>query len=217
MTTLVEFRLSLRNLLTDKTQWRDALLTNWIQDAVRDYSLNFPRLVRSTIAAVTGTSAYSLSAYTMLTVRAVEYPAGESPRRLLAPRSRADPGFTGSASYDLSADFATLYLGETPATGESILVEYDSVHAVPTSDAAELTIPPQHSELLRLYVIWKACVSLEMDENVSVDRQREMMNALGLNAYRAERAYRSRLKEALRTATHSGIAGQWRMDKYDRP
>ena len=215
MTTLAEFRASLRNLLTDKTQWREALLTNWVQDAIRDYSMNFPRLVRSTIAAATGTRTYALSEYLIITIRAVEYPTGQTPRRLLAPLSRAHPGFDGSASYDLSADNLFLYMGESPTSGESILIEYDSLHAIPASDAVELTIPAQHTELLRLYVIWKACVSLEMDENVSVDRKREMMNALGLNAYRAERAYRSRLKEALRTATHSGVAGQWKMDKYD--
>ena len=215
-TTLLQFRDSLRNLLSDKTQWRDTLLTTWIQDAIRDYSASLPRLLRSTINCLAGQTAYSLSSFTILQVRAVEYPSGQTPRRLLAPLKRSHAGFAGGPYYELQADHLALYIGESPASGEDILLEYDSLHAIPSSDSTELTVPAQHFELLRLYVIWKATIQLETDENVSVDRKRDVMNALGLNSYRAERAYRSRLRDILAGLAPGGVAGSWKMDKKDR-
>jgi hypothetical protein len=133
---------------------------------------------------------------------------------------RRGGGFTTSGSrsldggpyYDIRSDYSVIYLGESPAVGESFILEYATVHAIPSTDATVLTIPANHLELLRLYIVWKAVTQLEMDENVSVDRKREMMSALGLNAFRAERAYKGRMREIVLTYTH-GIAGQWRMDK----
>jgi hypothetical protein len=81
MTTLSDIRASLRNLLTDKTQWRDSLLNSWVQDAVRDYSLYFPLLVQTTIDCVAAQKTYDLSSYTLYAMRSVEYPTGEMPRR----------------------------------------------------------------------------------------------------------------------------------------
>jgi hypothetical protein len=216
MTTRAEFRASLRNVLTDKTQWRDTLLNTWIEDAISDYSHNFPRLQISQISCVSGQKSYSLSSYTIFAIHAVEYPTGQTPRRLLDPKSRSLSDFSGNPYYDTKSDFSTLYIGESPNLGETISIEYSTIHAIPSSDATVLSIPGQHFELARLYIIWKAMVQLELDENVSVDRKRDMMNALGLNALRAERAYRNRLQDLLVTYAQSGIAGVWKQDKRDR-
>lgn len=215
MTTRAEFRASLRNVLTDKTQWRDTLLNNWIEDGIRDYSHNLPRLMISQIACATATKSYSLASYTILAMRAVEYPSGETPRRLLDPLKRSHTAFDGNLYYDVKSDFSTLYIGESPTLGETISIEYSSIHAIPSTDATTLTIPGNHFELLRLYVIWKAITQLELDENVSVDRRREMMNALGLNAFRAERAYRTRLERIVGSTAEGGIAGAWKQDRRD--
>jgi hypothetical protein len=216
MTTRAELRESLRNLLADKTQWRDTLINGWINDAIRDYSHSLPRLATSTISMSTGTQSYNVASYNIQAVRAVEYPAGETPRRLLARLSRAQQAFDGGPYYDIKADNSILYIGEAPAAGESLLIEYDTLHTVPASDAAVLTVPDRHIELLRLFVVWKAILQLEMDENVSVNRRRDMLNALGLNAFRAERAYRSRLRDVLGSLALGEFAGPWQMDQHDR-
>jgi hypothetical protein len=143
-TTLGQFRESLRSLLTDKTQWRDTLLNMWIQDGIRDYSHHLPRLASASITCAAGQQSYSLTAYTILQARAVEYPSSQTPRRLLSHLGREHPAFAGGPYYDLKADHSFLYLGESPALGEFILLEYDTLHAVPAIDSAELSVPVQH-------------------------------------------------------------------------
>jgi hypothetical protein len=216
MTTRAELRDSLRNLLSDRTQWRDSLLNGWINDAIRDYSHNLPRLAVVTLAMTAGTQSYSIASYNVQTVRLVEYPTGETPRRLLTRLPRDDASFDGGAYYDLKSDNSIIYMGESPALGDSMLVEFDTLHTIPTSDSTLLTVPDRHLELLRLYVVWKAASQLALDENVSVDRRRDLVNALGLNVLRAERAYRSRMREVLASMALGSVTGPWQMDRKDR-
>lgn len=216
MTTRAELRESLRNLLSDRTQWRDSLLNGWINDAIRDYSHNLPRLASATLPMVSGQTSYSIAVYSIQAVRAVEYPAGQSPRRLLRRLSRADPRFDGGAYYDLKADHSILYIGERPTTSESLLLEYDTPHTIPSSDAAALTVPDRHLELLRLFVVWKAAAQLELDESVSVDRRREMLEALGTTASRLEQAYRQRMSEVLASMALGDWSERWQMPHGDR-
>jgi len=216
MTTRGDFRESLRNVLSDKSQWRDTLVNEWINDAIRDYSRHLPRLAASTIPMVAGTKNYDLSTYEALAIREVEYPISQTPRRLLTYLPRENYGFDGGQYYDLKNDLTVLYMGETPSAGEYLYIEYDKLHTIPSTDGVSLTVPDGHLEALRLFVVWKALTQLAMDENVSVDRDRADAGSLGLNAYRAERAYRSHVREMLANVARSEFTGPWRADKFDQ-
>lgn len=217
MTTRAQLRAIIREVLTNDETWVDSTLNAWIADAFRDYSIYFPRHVEATIDCVDDQIEYSLSSYTgILDILRVEYPDGEDPPRYLAYRPETG-NFDGLPVYDVRGDPpATLVIGEKPDTGEDIILTYSATHVAPSDDATALTVPDEHFEAIRLFVQWVAIRELEMNEARDPDTTSLLLSMLGLNSGRAERLYRTKIREYSERHGKSGYAGPWQMDGSDR-
>ena len=74
---LSDLRASVRLVLASATDWPDATLDGFIQDAIRFHSNYFPKRWRHTLTLATGTQAYDLPAeHGLKSIISVEYPAG---------------------------------------------------------------------------------------------------------------------------------------------
>jgi hypothetical protein len=110
----------------------------------------------------------------------------------------------------------SLVLGEEPATGENISLTYSAEHSLPTVDSAVISAPDHHLEAIKLFAIWQALHQLEMTEAFTPDKTTLLLNMLGINAFRAERAYRSKIQEYQEADSAAGVVGPWMMDSFDR-
>lgn len=222
MTTRSDLRNLCRRRLGDITPplyFADLLLNQWINDAIADYSLHFPRRVDLELTTAAGQTAYPLPAGSRAVLR-VEYPAGEQPPRRLARLSRHDPGFWGAAVYDLARSLAEgepdqLVLGLAPASGEGLRVRLQADHAWLGHDDDVTTVLDRHLELLAQFVKWKSLEELAALEARNPHPTTLVMGTLELNAYRAERAYRKALEVAREAESESGVV-RWRMDRWER-
>jgi hypothetical protein len=92
--------------LSPTYKWSDLQLNQWINDAIADYSLHFPRLLELKIDCTAGGHSYQLPADARA-ILAVEYPEGQDPPAYLTPGDRFSAGFYTSAAlydYNLSND-----------------------------------------------------------------------------------------------------------------
>jgi hypothetical protein len=108
-------------------------------------------------------------------------------------------------------------IGEDPAAGEKIGLTYTAEHAIPSADSTVLTVPDHHLEALKLFILWQATKELELKEAKEPDKTTLLLNLLGLNAFRAERSYRTKIQDLQQaSAAPGGYAGPWVVDQYDR-
>lgn len=204
-TTLSDLRTACRLVLASAADWPDETLDDWIADAIRFYSADFPRRLRATLALTTGTQTYPLpGGHACLGVLSVEYPAGEDPPRYLAQVPEWSREFaSGGPFYALLAvpddsapeeDVAAAWLAFAPqvATGESAVVTYQGLHAIPApgADDAPITVPASHWEALIAFVDFRAHWELETDEACSLSSVSIVLAQLGQEARRAWLRYR---------------------------
>ena len=222
------YRIDLRRLcrrrlgdLTTPYKWSDEQLNQWINDAIADYSLHFPRVQTQTISCSDDVRTFDLSSY-FVSALSVEYPTGEDPPSYLKFRERTHPDFWQEDGYYFiekekgADDLNLLYISEKPANGESIEVTFNAHHAfLDDDDTDENTVLERHLELIILFVRWKAYQELATTESISSDPTTSMSSTLEMNATRAEQAYRKTLSTYLKTGTNSSQA-VWKMDDYDR-
>jgi hypothetical protein len=225
--TLLQLRDSIRYILKDKNLFRDTMLNQWINDALRDYSNSFPMEQWQKIDCTAATREYSIS-YPVIAVLSVEYPDGETPPRYLQHKSEHDPGFWDNPYYDIrqpqsavtsSGDpliYNYLVIGESPASTEDIIFRYFTHHRLPESTSSYLTVPDQHLEAIRLFVYWKALASIALDQDIDPARKSAMMTALGGTTKDAEYAYHYKLRSFTGPAPLTGYTGPWPMDDKDR-
>ncbi len=104
MTTRLDLQNLCRRRLGDLAapyHWSDLQINQWINDAIPDYGLSFPRLVRCELEPTPGERAVSLPAGFRAICR-VEFPEGQEPPRLLRRASSQSPGFWESPQgYDV--------------------------------------------------------------------------------------------------------------------
>jgi len=177
--TLTTLRAALRLALPDATAWPNNTLDGWIADAIRFYSLEFPRRWRYTLSLTTGTQAYSLpGGHGFMGIDSVEYPSGETPQEYVeqvAERSAefasggdyyALRGVTDSTAIESDTAAGTIVFAETVATGESAIITYYGLHPIPVAadDDAQITVPTAHWEALFAFVDFRAHWELEVDE-----------------------------------------------------
>ena len=219
MTTLRELRSFVRNLLYDETEWTDSLLNSWINDAIRDYSNNFPLRIDDDISCVTDQREYSLSTSTfvgLISVLLVEYPKDEDPPRYLERRPVTSQQFIDYPVYDLlDLPPRVLVLGEAPTTGEQITIDYQALHPELTADTDTCSFPDYHFEAIKLYTQWQAIKKLELAETKDPTGT-TLLTMFGINSVRAERLYRYKIDEYLEKSAAGGYAGPWVMDGFDR-
>jgi hypothetical protein len=129
----------------DPVHWSDLQLNQWINDAIADYSVYFPRLLTCELKLTAGTYNYSLSGLTNpRAIVRVEYPKDQDPPEYLTRRSRTDKrGFRGGTCYDvIGSPPATLVLAAGDwATNADCLVTYEADHAYLDEDTDTCTVP----------------------------------------------------------------------------
>jgi hypothetical protein len=197
--------------------WSDALLNEWIAEAIRDYGRNLPRQSVEAFSSVAAQAEYALAARCAAVAR-VEHPSGCI--RVEDPLSPGDDGQLGWAGGGVCAPFGSrlevegaalayevwgppgnmiLTLRPAPtASGESIEVRELQTYAEPSADGDTLATPGGDDDLLIWFVCNRALQWLGTDESKRQRWERDR----GITAQRAagqyERDYRSELRRRQR-------------------
>ncbi len=205
MTTLTTLRAQCRLVLASTTDWPNATIDGFIQDAIRFHSAQFPRRWRYTLSLTTGTQGYPLpGAHGFHGVVAVEYPTGESPQSFLKRADEWDDefqdkedvyalrGIADTTAIESQTSQAYIQFAETVTTSETAVIEYLGNHPIPTAgdDDAQITVPMHHWEALVAFVEFRAHWELESDEAVGVTASSIVLSQLGENARRAWNRYK---------------------------
>src|SRR4051812_27942812 len=149
--------------------WSDALLNEWLNEAIRDFARTVPRESSTTLNTVASQASYSLPSGLVEVLR-VEHPTDVM--RTFAPLvggDRRDSGvdqldqLASAYTYDVFAGSLILDLAPT-ASGDSILVRYTSQRAEPTVDTDPLPVEASDVELLLLYACGRAMVWISGQE-----------------------------------------------------
>jgi hypothetical protein len=216
-----ELRALVRTVIPNVTVWPDATLNSWINDAIRDYSNDFPLNEQASKLLAAGIRKYQV-AFTrhLINILMVEYPVLETPPSYLKRLDRRHPAFDGSKVYDWYRDGknhdAYVVLGETPTAGQAMALTLRTVHNMPTNDDFNLTLPDNHIEALKLFCLWQAAKSVEMSEGADPDPSSIALSLLGITAVRAERSYRAKIKEYRSTQAEGGYGADWTIGGQER-
>ena len=200
--------------------WSDLQLNQWINDAIAEHSIHFPRKINETINCVTNDREYDLPVGFMAPL-SIEYPAGEDPPEYLSRRNFASSGFWDSSGYydivnrDDKTDVNEIWISEKPTTGEDIEVIYSGEHDLLDDDSDLYTVLDRHLELIVLFVRWTAYQELATTESANPDPTSLQSGTLELNAYRAKREYRTKVRD-WKTAEPESVTATWAMDQCDR-
>ncbi len=215
-----ELRKIIREILSDTATWPDSTINAWINELLRDFSNYFPQTSAMDIACVAGQHVYSFAvdAPDLRDVIKVEYPNDLDPPRFITRLSEQSPNFWNGPYYDLIGGVPpqALWLGESPKTGEQMTIDYEHDHDTVTSDLYVISVQERHLEALVLFCQWQAIRELEMLEAKEPDDSNIVLSMLGLNSGRAERLYRSKIREYQSTESDGGSIGPWAMDGQDR-
>lgn len=216
-------REDLRNLcrrrlgdLGDPFEFSNLQINQWINDAIAEYSIYFPRESSLLISLVEGQSAYSLE--NVRRVVAVSYPASADPPVYLQRGDhRLGEGFYGTPRYDVLGEPPTsLILGPAVRSGEQVEVRVLGDHDYPAADATPLTVPDRHLELLVLFVRLAAAQEIASQEMMDPQVTTLLSSTLSTNAGRAGREYRLKLKEYLQAESLGGQPLAWGWDEHGR-
>lgn len=212
----------LRLALPNVTDFTDAMLGYWIDAALLDISRGFPRKTYATWDATTGLNSYAYSdsetiadETTIIRVLTCFYPwvSDADPGDVLTRKSHLDDDFLGGNYYEPDNEFQILHVGSTVKTGGTI---YADCHIVWKVATANIINPPEHYELIRLFCIWQAFNHQASDVASSTVPDSSLLNALALEARRAEIAYRSAYSLLSEAKAISGVAKGWVLDKWDK-
>jgi hypothetical protein len=218
-TTLADLRPQIRLHLASETDWPDATLDGWIADAIRFYSVQFPREYYHDQSLTTGTQTYDLPGdHGFHGIVSVEYPTGEDPQSFLDEVDEWDDAFqdqddvycimpvddTTAIASDTEA--GSIKFAETVATGETARIRYLGTHRLPDAgdDDAQITVPPRHWEALIAFVEFRSHLELETDEAVTVSNISIILAQLGQEA----RYLWNRYKEVMTRLEYLESAGQ---------
>lgn len=207
-------------------------LKQWVNDAIKQLSIYFPRRMTTDIDTTTDQRKYNIDV-TTLAVLSCEYPADQDPPVYCQVREYTHPNFWTQDGFYCLVKRMDAYLapdppsegyGEAPqiwvsrkplSNEETIRLEYLTEHDTLSADADVCTVLPRHEHLIHLFVRWKAWSELATTEGMDPDPT-ELLNAtFEVNAGRAEKAYREALRDAQKAESDSGQAHLW-MDKWDR-
>ncbi len=217
MTTRKDINDLCRRRLGDQfspNEFTDLQINQWINDAIADYSIYFPRQIAISISTQAGTCLYPLENIAGLrSVLSVSYPSLEGECTYLTRRSERDRrGFYGRPVYDLKPDQTghwVLVLGLTPPEGETISMLVEADHLYLASDPDETTVPDLHLELLVLFV--RAAAMQEQLAQMSAQNEPSslLLSTLGANANRALNEYQQKKREFLAGMSAGGMIQVW--------
>ena len=89
-------------------------------------------------------------------------------------------------------------------------------YATVSDDTTALGIPERHLDGLVAFVRWQAIQELEMSTAIDPDTKNLLLAELGVSVERAERLYRTKMRNFQRAAAPGGYAGPWQVDGHDR-
>jgi hypothetical protein len=191
MTTRAELRQKIRDELNDNATaklWTDALLNDFIVQAIRAYGRELPKQASATITAVADQEAYALPSDFDRAMR-VEQPDGE-------PRVPGLGSHVSSeqASYRLWGN--QLILDPAPdaaGSGQDVSLEYLARYAEPAADGDTLATPPSDDDVLVAFACADAMRWIGSDEakRARFERQR------GASPGGAAEAYERRAQAAI--------------------
>jgi hypothetical protein len=194
--------------------WPAADITQWIRDAIADYSLHYPRTLNTDITTSANDRQYDLPAG-FIDIVSVEYPQGEDPPEYLKPRQELHPSFWSVDGYytlirrSADNDVDELLISEKPDASETIRVHYTAVHDNTIDGTEALTVPNKHHHILKKYVIWQALLQLQAAEEASpTSNSSLLMSQHAIIVDRARRSYVDALAKAVFVDT-KGSAVSW--------
>jgi len=204
--------------LESAPEFSNLQINQWINDAIADYSVFFPRELSGDLTLTTGTHSYSMSTLTGLKrVLKVEYPKGEDPPEYLVKSVEKDSpsSFYGSYCYDLLDEPpSTIILGPDVTTGQKATITYQADHDYPAADSTVLTVPDRHLELLVLFVRMAAAQEISAKQNMDPQVTTLLSSTLSTHANRCEREYRTKLGQFLAADSPGGQMTSWDMDDH---
>lgn len=221
-------RETVRLLLGDtnplKYTFPDTQVDSWINQAIRELSVHFPRTIEHTLSTTAGEREYEIDAV-VLSILSVEYDrGGQDPPQYLTRRACTHPRFwQEDGYYDFikprdsdTANKPRLLISTRPAAdGLVIALRIQTGHNELSAGSDECTLEERHLPLVSLHVRWQAWLELSMNEGMNPGPLATLSYSQEMNAGRAERAYRLALKEA-QQAEGESAAAVWTLDRFDR-
>lgn len=219
MSTLETLRAQCRTLLASTTAWPDTTLDAFIQDAVRFYSIDFPRLLTHTITCTKGTYTYDLTTgHNLRTILRVQL-EGEQLTEVDPASDLLDSGglyYAITPPDDTLAGDEDAYPGSITIapdadTGDHLTITYTSNHRVPVASEGVdyITVPQSHWEALIAFVDFRCHWRLESDEAVTPDNTSIILSQLGDNSRRAWNRYREIIARIAFTNTGQSHIVTW--------
>jgi len=192
--TLQELIDQCQNVLADPLAgtWSEAKVSEWIVQAIREYSRYFPRRLSVEISATPGAGGHYNTVYALpvdfIRVVAVEFPKDEVPPVWLAHRSEEDADF-GAGYYDIrrsgdSQSASYVVLGEEPGAGEALRVYYLGLHDTTLAVGDPITVPDEDIEIIVQFVKMRAFEERLGGEEQGADPTSNLVSYLGANAER---------------------------------
>jgi hypothetical protein len=205
--------------------WDQAVVENWVLEAIRDYSMHFHQVKDETIATSDGVHEYILDR-DVLDVINVEFPDSQDPPEYLTRLPRTDPRFWASDKfYDLelrhtfAPDYeSAIWISAPGETGVSIGYQYLAAYYEGTGVVADITVtlPINHVQILIVYVHWKAATERLFDELQDPDRTIHLIDGMRNTVDTLRQQYDRMLAEALAEQVSTGWVSRWRVDHHDR-
>ncbi len=184
--------------------WSESDLLQWLNDAIRDFSLEHPRRRNSSITAVSSQHKYTLPDDHIDTI-SVEYPSGQTPPEYLLEKNYVDLDFwTNDNHYatihnnDQEED-NELWIAATPAGSESIAIEYAAYHPHTLAAIDNTTVPIEFHHVLKVFVMARATEYLQMKEQATPTSSSSLlMSMLAQNAQQLRAEYDRRKRRGRR-------------------
>ena len=212
----------LRPALASAADWSDAILGYWIDAALLDVSRSFPRKTYAEWSAIAGTYSYAYADSTTVAdettiIRILNclypYNATNNNGPAMTRKNHLDEDFLGGPYFEVDSDAQILYIGAALTTAQLI---YSDAHIYWKTSSGSIINPSEHYELIRLFCIWQAYMHQSADAVSSAVPDGSLLNAIALEARRAEISYREAYQKLAESKATSMYTTGWVLDKWDR-
>jgi len=198
--------------------------TEWINNAIRELSLHFPRTLDTLITCTVGGWIYDLP-LNCLEIISVEYPVNQDPPLYLTRKSFKDSSFHDAVGYydfykpsdsDAANPPQLLISERATAITQKIQVNYHAAHDSLSTLASTITIPNHLLHLIPQFVHWKALQALSTYIGVVPDQIKSATSNFQLDASRAYQIYIRSLSAAQISQSPVGGIITWNTDETSR-
>lgn len=168
MTAWSDFYSELTTQLGSTTDWTEAELALYTNQAIRKYSLVFPVKTSSSLSCDGSTSSWALPS-DFIKVNRVEYVEGSREPRFLE-EIQFKPG---TQYYNQSSNLPLMWYAEggyfkltsTPGSNDTLTLHYNGSHTeIVTDDDTTFTVPDYHLGIISLFVQSRALLRMSHDD-----------------------------------------------------